>query len=84
MKPIPIPILESPMRKSLELADCSLKEEVLLDETSILVIMQSIFDKDKHLFRKTQANKIIKLDIQSKKLAEFLENNSIKLRGCRI
>lgn len=72
------------LRRSLEYIDHSFKETALLDEWGLQVVMQSIFLENKHLFKKSQSNRIIKIDISSRKLAEYLEKSSAQIRGWRI
>ena len=69
------------LRRSLEYIDHSFKETALLDEWGLQVVMQSIFLENKHLFKKSQSNRIIKIDISSRKLAEYLEKSSAQIRG---
>lgn len=64
--------------------DSSFKEETIWDEANIQIVMHTIFMDNRHLFKKALTNKIIKIEIGSKKLAENLENNEAQIRGCRI
>ena len=80
-KPNTQSLVESPLRKSHEVLDCAFKEEVKPDETSLQIVMHKIYEQDRHLFRKTQANKIIKLDINSQNLVDFLESKPANMRG---
>ncbi|CAI2369130.1 unnamed protein product [Moneuplotes crassus] len=75
---------KSSLRKSHEIVNIPSQEERKEHEINFERIMSIIFEEDRHLFRKTQANKIIKIDLPDFNLADFLENNSIQLRGCRI
>ena len=76
--------LESPLQlKGTEnQLDTSLKEDI--DDLNIEVIMHILFEESRHLFKKTQANKVIRINIADSKLTEFLENNTAEIRGCRI
>jgi hypothetical protein len=76
--------IESPLRRSTEVLDSSFKEETIYDESDIQIIMHTIFMDNRHLFKKALPNKIIKIDIASKRLADVLENNETQIRGCRI
>ena len=78
------PLLESPLRRSEEMLDSSFKEEAIWDEGNIQIVMHTIFMDNRHLFKKALPNKIIKIEIASKKLAEHLENHEAQIRGCRI
>ena len=54
------------------------------DFSSLQTVMHVIFQDNIHLFKKTQASKIISILIKSSKLAKFLEANEAQIRGWRI
>lgn len=61
----------------------SVKEEIE-DEINFEVIMHILFEESRHLSKKPQPNKVIRISIADVKLAEFLEKNPKQIRGCRI
>ena len=77
--------IESPMqfKDTDNQLDTSLKEEIE-DYADIEVIMYILFEESRHLFKKSQADKVIKINIADLKLAEFLETSKTEIRGCRI
>lgn len=60
-----------------------LKEEIE-DDINFEVIMHILFEESRHLSKKSQPNKVIRISIADVKLAEFLEKNPTQIRGCRI